>query len=1276
MADREEEKVQEKSPSEGNEDIPPPKDAPVTPSSSPAVSSNPANQPLQQQQQQQQQLVRLQRSDDPDATVSSSLLVLPSALSPSTQRMVITGAKAGVAIADGILLSNSAINPVITAALVVYQSVQAVQDYRNGTLNALGYQTTRGDVALRIGKEVACAGIGVGIGQVVGAVLGLTTLPIGGQIIATTIVSVGLGILVGSLFTVYVDRVVTRIQIRNQYGYPADEFGSQRHFEAMIHQLQDLSGIEACRVVQHYMDYRVACGWERQSDEEEYRLSGGSPVLLPVSLQHFTAVKLERKWGFLNQRVPCRKLFRALMLQHHPDRGGDEAVAAQLSSEFELYAFCRGWWGSCRSMLGGEGRSSPGSSSVRPSPHRGGSIWSFFNSLFPSSVPNSEMRARGLQMQRATPLVSSSPVKPQAPRKANPAGESDEHDLLLEEGDDHLAGLNSSSPAWRNPYEDDSDDDDRGNADGGEDSDDVMAQRYDTLTPAQQSAAVSRVLSGLHARYQQTVEMVNYTAIRRASMKKDVWARLLSHAETYNRMQSILHCSSDGAGHSSPLTFPVHWGDDEEHHTLESIVAARELSRRCLVDLIFSKDIQNILIHGLHLWQTGKDLVFNYLRSNERGTDGNTARVIDTLLLIQSQLEAILPATALDGSPEAASSDAADDPERCMEMKVVGLSASSALGGDHAKVVRDGIENYCRTYLASWTKKQHTYVALQRELALAKEMLEVPGVRQNRKDLVESAESYGSHLFIIQQQLAEVDSHFEELRLICTSHLPEFRNTLSRLQSTVVWGVTKEMRSLPTISRDIGYERERHLSSYVLESEPDNSLDPFLSGSHSVELEGLLIGSVRCQLLRGTYVHPLSAITSSCWIKQYDLSQVDVFDCNGKKASGGRKEEDLKSRGRQLAAQFLLQRELEVSKRCRNSSVCPSEVFSDSENCTINFHIPRGSTQQRFRSVRSVQSHICSLGLKWLYDALQCVIDLHMSSVAHGSIRLSNFTYDSFGCVSLGDFGSQWRTQSRHARTFENDTTDFGIMVLSEILPYFFQGSTDDPPSPSGPEAEIALVYKEIGERLVAKVEPPFQLPDARSFLRRILQATVGASIEFHDPLSSQKILCPGYWGGVSFDHTHLHPQLQLRFLADGKQPRSIFRNVNPPLWERYCKYRVVLNRTSCAPLPPSISKSPQFLLCSDDLEVNERFAWLPCQSEAEAWKFCYHGIDRHKLFSIVNPLDSRFGSDHCGLFLVFRAALGTVKTTYSPHHSQLHGDGKIQLVSPDACYPELVCFR
>lgn len=140
-------------------------------------------------------------------------------INPVTRRVAIGIGKAGISIADGLLLSSSAVlNPVVSASFVVYESVKVIQAYRHGDLNTLGYRTTKGDVALRIGKELTTMGIGMAIGQGVGALIGLSAIPVAGQLTVATVLSVGLGICVGTLLTHYVDRFMVRLQLRNQYG--------------------------------------------------------------------------------------------------------------------------------------------------------------------------------------------------------------------------------------------------------------------------------------------------------------------------------------------------------------------------------------------------------------------------------------------------------------------------------------------------------------------------------------------------------------------------------------------------------------------------------------------------------------------------------------------------------------------------------------------------------------------------------------------------------------------------------------------------------------------------------------------------------------------------------------------------------------------------------------------------------------------------------------------------------------------------------------------------
>lgn len=1273
---------------------------------------------------------------------------------PSHRRLAIAAGKAGISIADGVLLANSAINPAVTAAFVLYECVLAIQDYRHGALNALGYRTTKRDVALRIGKEVIGAGIGIGIGQAVGAVLGLTALPVVGQMITTAVISVGLGIFVGALLTHYADRAFTRLQIRGQYRYPSNERGAQARFEEILEELHDLSSIEACRIVQHYMEYRVASGWESATDGDDYRAAGYPPHLLPRSLQHFTAVRLQRKWGFINERQSCRKLYRALLLQHHPDRGGDAAIAAQLTNDYETYAFCRGWWNDCRSFLQSAAATDPsgGTESDRPI-RRGNPVWNFFRTLFFAGPRNSETLAQDLHAHNFLQLPGSS-TSCRSPSRTDALDYPDQSTSANSNGESIYPDLSELERSIQQ-----------------EESNDFSGDTVMTL--AQQSAAVSRVLSGLHQRYQNVVEMINYTALLRVIKDREKRTFLLSQAELFSQTQSILHCQ-DECGASSHNVSPV-WGIDRKQNnqdrslTMEKVIELREQCRRNLIEHVFTEDVKGSLTQALELWRTAKELVSNFLQCSTNGKPdsenpsslcgslNNTSTIIDTLLTIQAKLEDV-PANwseSIDNADIIMSQDSGLN-SNLSDLKIIGLAASSALGGEHAKTMRESVEDLCESYVRVWRRKQETYWTLEDELRLVQAQLSVhletappispstPTASQipssNVALLKENEHTYANQLFLLEQQLYEVDSLFEELLAICARHLPEHRHLLSRLPSTVLWGISVAtdhdsedyhfsfgedgQNSKIVYSRRIHHERELHLSFYQnMQEELENPLEPCMPRLWNASATSLfsckevmdicnpehleVCGNIGFTLLRATRVNPVSAAKSFYWIKQYNLNgirvcQKEVENSNGQTKNGTENRIEIKGKTKEVrlyVANRLLQDELNPSCNCESSLILsPREVFSESRGCTINFLIRREPTQQRFRSVRNVQTHIMPLGLRWLHEALQCVIDLHVCNTPHGNVRLSNFVYDSFGRVSLGCF-SPFHTfqgvQKTAGDAYDRDKTDFGIMILSEIMPYLsVLGGDDETQSYS---QQVYNVYKEIGERLVAKVQPSFSLKDARSFVCRCLQVPVVDTLGANGGINQS---FPVEWGPKPLtDYVHLEPLASTSFLTT--HYRS-YRNINPPLWQRYSHYRHAISKASPPPPPTRIISIPHFLYCSDEMEVNERFLWCRCPSQEHAWNLCYNGIGvpdgpwyqkgftmadihacLHQLpfLSLSHPLKSANELKDNELIIIFRVALGTVvpgemSSAAKREKSQFYCVNDVEvavLCSNYACYPEIV---
>lgn len=1294
-----------------------------------------------------------------ESTHSKGLTTRSFFTSPTTKRFAIAATKTGFAIADGIFLTNSRVNPAITAGLVLYNSLRAVNDYRRGELNVLGYSMTKRDVALKIGKEFACATIGIGIGQLVGAALGLTALPIVGQIAATAVISAGLGIFVGALFTYYVDRAFIRLSIGGQYKYTRSEKKTQARFEKILGELHDLSSIDACRIVQHYMDYRIACGWESLEDRELYMASGLHPSLLPKSLQHFTAVQLERKWGFFNNRSACKKLFRALMLQHHPDRGGNPALAAQLLNDFELYAFCRQWWEECRSFVEASTLPETNLRSFSSGKEKIWSVWSFFKTLFFSENSNSEVEAQNLHAHnfaRISNVVSPNTLTPLPPK---PGAASGSH-VSSHDSCDEASDLSSDDDTHREIY----------------------FLKHCGSSVEHQRAAVSRVLSGLERCYQNVVELISSSALMRAAADEAVWKHFLHEAENYCRIQSVLHCLE--AQERSSNYEVIHWGMMEnggpseilsssrlEMLTLTEIVEVRERSRKFIVSTVFTESVKEHLLEALELSNFAKRLVSNFFadpngnlkgRSSASGAeeDGGCAasRVIDTLLTIQSKLEEIPNGIQERLENEHVSYTSREKSQLQWEYKVAGLAATSALGGEYALTIFEGVLDWCQNYLRVWSRKQLSFQTLQKELALHE--AKVTFITSTSAELnVDDMDDYQSHVFSIEQQLSEVDSLFEELRMICTQYLPEQKSFLSQLPSTVTWGVqfysnpkdsfefsleipnpmTRKRTAFDCInSRFIEFERELHLKFFQqLEPEPDNPLDPcgvqkssvldnflFLETAEENQddcvstsgFETKIVGKAEFTLLRAARVHPRTGKPYFCWLKQYDLREVDVCLISKYTTEDElfvhktQETENIKAVKKkdilQRLSAAIVSRECSISNRCGSSLVISTEeVFSDTENGSIFCVVPREETQQRFRSVRNIKTNIAPLGLRWLFDALQCVIDLHVSGIAHGNIRLSNFVYDSFGTVSLGYFSSSFPSlsQENDPAELEQDAVDFGIMILSEILPFLGIGEAGTGNASELQSQDHMLVsYKEIGDRLVAKAQPPFTLLDARTYACNCLQLSIlDMCLE-----RKARTKFPVEWGrNPASGLSHLQPYSCRITGTSNCNPLQVYLNINPPLWERYSCYREELCRTIPPRLPHSVELLSRFLFISDDWQVNERFLWISCKSQLEAWNTVYHGLNSSNSKSgntsslscqpflyFGNPLKIRPHVDDAKqIIVVCRVALGTVvpgevknirqvpgKTLY---FDDLDGDKssvtslgpRVLACDQSACYPELV---
>ncbi|CAD2222302.1 hypothetical protein ADEAN_000984200 [Angomonas deanei] len=440
--------------------------------------------------------------------------------SPMEKRIAIGAGRIGINIADGLLFStHKVLGPVVTAGFAVYGLSNIFYNYHTGALNRLGYRMTKTDLALSVGKEVVTSVTGLAIGAAVGTLIGMSGIPVIGQLVLGTVLSVGLGLVVGTLITRYADRLFIRLQIRHRYNYPRGRRGARRRFEEILAQYEDLNVLEVSRVVQHYADYRVASGWESPNDIDYYRNADGDPRFMPVSFQHFAIVQLERRWGFLRNRTSCRRVFKALMLTHHPDRGGDTALAAQLKTDYEIYAFCCGWMGDCATLLSAE------VPNENPEVHeqydarthrKRNAVKEFFRSLFRPAT-NSAMDAEDLHRFGLLSIDN----------KSRQTLETVEAIQNMEEGEDeeleHTLGTDGNS---------DEDEDYR--------TDSSVRRHMQVNNRLVQQASIFRVLGAIHQTYQNTAEVVTFSSLVRIYENAAGWSTLNKQVQLYNRLQCFI----------------------------------------------------------------------------------------------------------------------------------------------------------------------------------------------------------------------------------------------------------------------------------------------------------------------------------------------------------------------------------------------------------------------------------------------------------------------------------------------------------------------------------------------------------------------------------------------------------------------------------------------------------------------------------------------------------------------------------------------------------------
>lgn len=1225
-------------------------------------------------------------------------------LNPATRRIAIGVGKAGISIADGLLLScNKILNPVISASFVLYESAKVVQAYRHGDLNRLGYRTTKGDVALRIGKEVTMMGIGIAIGQGVGALIGLSAIPVAGQLVVATLLSVGLGICVGTLVTHYVDRFTARLQLRNQYGYPADERGTRRRFEILLERRHDLTTMETCRLVQHYVDYRVACGWESANDLDDYRATGDI-TQMPASLQHFAVVQLQRKWGFVKVRAQCRQIYRALLLVHHPDRGGSTELAAQLNKDFEFFAFCQGWDSDCAALL----QSAAANSSGAPAAGAGGTpaaaagtrrgrgsvVVDYLRSLFRQDT-NSQVGANDLHQFGLLTLEAGTPA--------------DMHRLDVTVSHSSTAStLGSRARRGRGDSNAPSLEATRTSLNDIESVSDEESDADSVVTAAVRQRSVTRLLGSLHEAYTATAELITFAGLIRVSDNAVAWAALHDDVSLFQRLQYYISAQTLAAAAVDSVA-ATHVFRGFRWSTVEEAVSQREVARRTIVSAVFTEDTSQQLTLLLDLWRTAKAIAESYFRVCQQrdSVDGSGGhkdegrQTLDALLRIHKQMDAAGKTArgAWHGRLEEWATRTAPGFSSFMEdVKEIGLTASNALAAEYAMHTLPSEQEQCLEYCKSWTRKQDTLSALLSELHLAlEERHRSPDVSD---ELAKRIDDYQAQLLLLHKQMAVVDVGIADWCSACAAHFPELTPSLGVLPSTCLKAVATWPEDLANTlpPRFVAFERERTLLHYSrVEREPSNPFDPLTSqvvssapttdilsqdvtAMPSEEAETVLTSfevdrevadtvvsrsGVGMALLQATYSDPLTGEITPCWLKRY------AFPANVGDADAAMRTLSLK----------ILSEEVVTSERCCSDKIVSTrDVFYHRERRELFVHYMRGATQQRFRSSNDIRRQVEPLGLRWLHDVLECVICLHTCQLAHGHLCLSSFTYDDFGNTALGTFFPAWSGTNAPARQGGGvavtdspttlaerqrcDVVDLGAMLLTEVLPRLAAAAscgatpttTTPPPAGScGSADDMTRVMEAVACHLVGKEEPIWSLLDARQFVRRSLQLRLGDIAVF-----SKQVVHPASWAMrgpappvqlVSADVAHFHFDGQPNLMH-----ARVYQNRHLSLWETYwrCRRKMVTRHHGSYTLPSAIAQAPAILPCSDDYEVRERYLWAACVDEEEAWRRCQDGFrDLQRQHTDASPSTDMAaftlrsppppllpGSTVWGV--VFRVALGT----------------------------------
>nr|CCC94339.1 unnamed protein product [Trypanosoma congolense IL3000] len=1124
---------------------------------------------------------------------------------------------AGINTSTTLLLSASVARPVAAVAVVAYESIRAISDYRRGALNVLGCRTDLADVALRITEEVGTAATGLAIGYGVGALIGLAPIPAIGQLIASTVLSVALSFCVGTLLTRYADRIFTRLRLRSRYGYSSDEECTRKRFEELLQYQHCLLSFETCRIVQHYRDYRVSCGWEGASDVRDYRASADI-TMMPVSFQHFAIVQLQRKWGFVNERDECRNVYKALLLVHHPDRGGSSELTAVLNHDFEVYAFCQGWHEYCHRVLqtSQDQHQKPSGSPLRK--RKKNVIVDFLRSIFRTGVNTSE-----------------------------------EEKKICESGFLELeAGTPQELSALEQIFPDSAEDADR----GGEPT--ISATRASTT-----QHSVCAVLASIQRYYQLTTEAISFGWLVQLHKKPEEWSQLKANVYMFMRVHTFVHIAYSMVTRNDCAALPLptersccgfQWGSEEE------AVGRREELRRVIVETCFPKEVSTNLLEALELWQMGQTLAHNFFKQGH-AADGDasvamgTGQTISTLLDIQNALQALAAKSAQPFEGHGSSAGNLSALEFVDEVKIIGYLAGLALAGMHAVEAHGKLQDACEEYYKVRSIKMESIASLQSATGNISGSASIPSVKGSH-EVREQGGSVTREGLLLHQIFTEVDIATSHLYDMCSEHLPERRDFLNSLPSSCARCVQKKCE----LPRNVKYERERTLMSYMrVLPASRNALEPcrYLADWGPVSSERSKTPEIEFTLLCADYVDPIKGVINPCWLKRYTFPEYGT---------------DPPPQAL-LAVKDLMERELRLHAACATHRVTSStEVFSSEHTKQMFFHVPRGRTQMRFDSTQDITRKIGQLGARWLLDALQAIIDIHSCQLVHGDINISNFTHDDFGNTTLGFFSNSLNIPNYEGKTAQEDASDFGAMLHADVLPYL-QGaltsqyrSADPTSDKTGGNAEAGgtyildrgaqhlketfRVFMEVADRLIGKLEPRWSLLDARGFVRQFIK--VSQNYDERSYLLAKEVTYPVYWAmQKNMGPVSLSPNHRL-FLCPPPKGTTVFLNRNTCLWEAYWKYRQrMVQVCGCGSFaaPAVFKELPHFLPCSDDYEVNERFLWYTC-SEEEAWKICLEGSTGREYRLCFSPPWSHLpgsrrmeAKTQTAWGIVFRVALGTV---------------------------------